>query len=83
MARHLWDGKTRLYFNAFEEAPLVWSVDDGNPDNERKVAFVTFRCGGRVVAGPRTIQPKCWVEFEEAEVWQINPQHIAIREKRV
>jgi hypothetical protein len=30
----------RIYFNAHEEAPLVWSVDEGSLDTERKVTKV-------------------------------------------
>ena len=30
----------RIYFNAHADYPLVWSVDEGTPETERKVARV-------------------------------------------
>jgi hypothetical protein len=61
-----WKGRCRVYFNAHEEAPLIWSVDDGNIRTEIKatevcINVIGFQTGKRIVGMPE--QPKVWLEI--------------------
>lgn len=61
------NGKWRVYFNAKEEWPLVWSVDDGDPETETKFASVTIHGRAVTVYNKDTslpAQPMAWIEVE-------------------
>lgn len=72
--RILWIGKFRLYVNSFREAPLIWSIDDGDAAHEVKcpaihLENIATRTGTCVYPG-YTPQPedqkvaKAWIEGE-------------------
>lgn len=62
----------RLFFNAHEEFPLIWSIDEGSIASEHKIARVDFGISlrGRTGYNPQAPQgePKAWIEFENCEV---------------
>jgi hypothetical protein len=60
----LWSGFTRVYFNAFEEAPNFWSLDQGVGTPEIKVERVTMRSSelSTVVIAGSKVQPRAWLE---------------------
>jgi len=64
--RLLWTGRARLYYNASDEAPYVWSIDDGYVENAYKVTGVTIQGGLAYRTASRTeldvAQPKVWIE---------------------
>ena len=62
--RLLWDGFTRVYFNAWEEAPKFWSVDQGVGTEELKVDRVHFHGAtlSTVALAGKTVQPRAWLE---------------------
>jgi hypothetical protein len=68
----LWKGSARVYYNAKEDWPLVWSVDDGKIENEYKVSNVgLFVSGFRTMARTEDmpVQPKVWLEYDRCQVY--------------
>jgi len=64
----------RVYFNAKEAFPYVWSIDQGTPATEIKVKEVHFhdiqgvtRYDHKVRRGSIT-QPRAWIECINAEL---------------
>lgn len=77
----LWKGKCRIYFNSSQEAPYIWSVDNGTIDEERKVKQVIILCSGfrtmqRTENDPP--QPKVWLEHYRCGVY-INNETMEIK----
>jgi hypothetical protein len=72
MKRLLWNGRCRMYFNAYEEGPEFWSVDDGDAATEVKGTALHFiGCDFEtVVQAERKVQPRAWIEVASASVWQ-------------
>lgn len=66
----LWIGSARVYFNSFEETPLVWSVDAGDSESEVKTPLVRIRNRVATMIGPQDVQPKCWIQVDNARVWE-------------
>lgn len=66
----LWTGRCRIYFNAYEEGPLFWSVDEGTTATEVKCTDVAYSGSGfyTVVNAGSKVQPRAWIEVDEAEV---------------
>jgi hypothetical protein len=59
----------RLYFNAKEEWPLIWSVDYGDTSTERKVSEVRVDSVVGMTMFDREIpkdQPRAWIEYPNA-----------------
>ena len=58
----MWRGTYRVYFNTKEAAPEVWSIDDGNIENEILVqeVYIYTPCATRFV--PSETQPIAWLE---------------------
>lgn len=60
----------RLYFNAKADAPLLWSVDEGDISTEQKLIIVVLEgVSGYThenldAADP---EPRAWIEFEDCE----------------
>jgi len=72
MMRMLWTGRCRMYFNAYEEGPNFWSVDDGDTAHEVKGTALHFvGCDFETVvnAGSK-VQPRAWINVPQATVWQ-------------
>jgi hypothetical protein len=62
----LWKGFTRIYFNAWEDAPRFWSVDRGLGTEELTAESVTLEGAGlatRVNVASKE-QPRAWLEGE-------------------
>jgi hypothetical protein len=64
----------RVYFNSRSDYPLVWSLDDGNQQNEMIVPNIIGQGVHRYVyngqkANPTT--PVAWVEYRSARVHRI------------
>ncbi|ADV81790.1 hypothetical protein [Terriglobus saanensis] len=85
--RLLWVGHFRLYLNSLREAPLVWSIDDGDPAHEVKCTCIHMNnvpaVTGCSVKPGYTPQPedqrvaKAWVEGE-ARVVQLHDGEISL-----
>lgn len=85
--RTLWIGRFRLYLNSLREAPLVWSIDDGDPSHEVKCTAIHMNgipaVTGCSVRPGYTPQPedqkvaKAWVEGE-ARVIQLPDGEISL-----
>ena len=68
---NLWIGFCRVYFNAYEEGPFFWSVDDGDTAHEVKCTNVDFDGAGfQTRVKPGKAQPRAWIEIPRAAVWQ-------------
>lgn len=75
----LWAGRCRIYFNAYEEGPRFWSVDNGSTETEVKCNNVHFRGTGfttKVNAGSK-IQPRAWIEVDDARIW-LDDQEVTV-----
>jgi hypothetical protein len=54
----LWTGACRIYFNAYTEAPLFWSVDNGDSATEIKCPRVVMAGSFETVVVPeQKVQP--------------------------
>ena len=55
----LWTGVCRIYFNAYTEAPLFWSVDNGDNAAEAKCPRVVMAGNFETVAAPeQKVEPQ-------------------------
>jgi hypothetical protein len=77
----LWKGRCRVYFNAKEDFPLIWSVDDGDVANEYKVRDVcslgpTWKTQARAIDEPE--QPKVWINFINCAVYMNEEREVKI-----
>jgi hypothetical protein len=55
--------KVRLYFNAKADAPLCWSVDEGDISSEKNVKEIHVLIPMvTVFAGEDSPQPRAWLE---------------------
>lgn len=69
--RELWIGQVRCYFNAYTEAPLFWSVDNGDPATEVKCSGIVFHGNfDTLVNAKSAVQPRAWVQCLTAKVYQ-------------
>jgi len=61
-----------MYFNAYEEGPNFWSVDDGDTAHEVKGTALHFvGCDFETVVMPGSkVQPRAWIAVAFASVWQ-------------
>ena len=67
----LWTGACRIYFNAYTEAPLFWSVDDGDCTTEIKCPRVVMAGTFETVVVPeQKVQPRAWLSFKRASVYK-------------
>lgn len=64
----------RIYFNSHAEAPLIWSLDFGTQETERKLSKITFvQVSGAVEEDPDVPQgdtehPRVWIELRRVIV---------------
>jgi hypothetical protein len=66
-----WTGVCRIYFTAFEEAPLFWSVDNGDRATEIKCPRVVMAGSFETVVAPeQEVQPRAWLSFKRASVYK-------------
>lgn len=69
----LWKGRCRIYFSAFEDAPLFWSVDNGDTATEIKCPRVVMAGSFETVVVPeQQAQPRAWLSFKRASVYKQN-----------
>jgi hypothetical protein len=69
----LWKGPCRIYFTAFEDAPLFWSVDNGDRATEIKCPRVVMAGSFETVVVPeQQAQPRAWLSFKRASVYKQN-----------
>src|SRR5271170_597580 len=67
----LWTGACRIYFNAYTEAPLFWSVDDGDSATEIKCPRVVMTGSFETVVVPeQKVQPRAWLSFKKASAYK-------------
>jgi len=67
----LWTGVCRIYFNAYTEAPLYWSVDNGDPATEVKCQRVVMTGDFETIVAPeQKVQPRAWLCFKLANVYE-------------
>ena len=67
----LWTGACRVYFNAYTEAPLFWSVDNGDSATEIKCPRVVMAGSFETVVVPeQKVQPRAWLSFRRASVYK-------------
>ena len=67
----LWTGTCRIYFNAYTEAPLFWSVDNGDSATEIKCPRVVMAGSFETVVMPeQKMQPRAWLSFKRASVYR-------------
>ena len=67
----LWTGACRIYFNDYTEAPLFWSVDNGNSATEIKSPRVVMAGSFETVVVPeQKVQPRAWLSFKRASVYR-------------
>jgi hypothetical protein len=65
----LWTGVCRIYFNAYTEAPLYWSVDNGDPSTEVKCQRVVMTGDLETIVAPeQKVQPRAWLYLKLANV---------------
>jgi hypothetical protein len=69
-----------MYFNAYEEGPKFWSVDDGDTANEVKGTALHFvGCDFETVVNVGSkVQPRAWIQVPFASVWQSSDGAITI-----
>jgi len=69
-----------MYFNAYEEGPEFWSVDNGDAETEVKGTALHFvGCDFETIVNKAsTVQPRAWIEVGFASVWQENDGAITI-----
>lgn len=67
----LWTGVCRIYFNAYNEAPLYWSVDNGDPSTEVKCQRVVMTGDFETIVAPeQEVEPRAWLCFQSASVYE-------------
>jgi hypothetical protein len=67
----LWTGLCRIYFNSYTEAPLFWSVDNGDSVTEVKCPRVVMAGSFETVVAPeQKIEPRAWLSFKKASVYR-------------
>jgi hypothetical protein len=67
----LWTGVCRIYFNAYTEAPLFWSVDNGDSATEVKCPRVVMAGSFETVVVPeQEAQSRAWLSFKRASVYR-------------
>jgi hypothetical protein len=58
----------RVYLNCFEDAPLIWSVDQGTKATEQKFRQVVFTGMSGVtnwnLLANNVDDPRCWIELD-------------------
>ncbi len=66
MKQELWCGPTRIYFNAWEDAPRYWSADQGLGTPEITAECVSFEGAEMttMVNAASKEQPRAWMEGE-------------------
>jgi len=75
----LWTGAFRIYVNAYTEAPLFWSVDDGDSATEIKCPRVVMAGSFETVVVPeQKVQPRAWLSFKEASVYKQKDEIIVV-----
>jgi hypothetical protein len=69
----LWTGVCRIYFNAFEDTPLFWSVDNGDRATAIKCPRVVMAGSFEtVVVSEQRAEPRAWLSFKRASVYKQN-----------
>jgi hypothetical protein len=77
----MWRGRCRVYFNTSDEAPNIWSIDNGTVEEEYKVVSIKFLVGNfrtveRIDADPA--QPKVWLEHDRCAVYMNENNEVKI-----
>jgi hypothetical protein len=63
----------RIYFTAFEDAPLFWPVDNGDRATEIKCPRGVIAGSFETVVMPeQQAQPRAWLSFKKASVYKQN-----------
>lgn len=65
MVTNRWSGRFRIYWNSKDEAPLWWSIDQGDVSPKVKVTTVTIQCAVRThiwMGADNTEEPRGWLE---------------------
>lgn len=66
----LWTGGCRIYLNAYTEAPLYWSVDNGDSSTEVKCQRVVMTGNFETIVAPeQKVEPRVWLHFKSASVY--------------
>jgi hypothetical protein len=67
----LWTGMCRIYFNAYSDAPLFWSVDNGDAVTAVKCPRVVMAGSFETVLAPeQKEEPLAWLSFRKASVYR-------------
>jgi hypothetical protein len=67
----LWTGVCRIYFNAYREAPMFWSVYNGDSATEISVRAVVMAGSFETAVVPeQKVQPRAWLSFKKASVYK-------------
>ena len=75
----LWTGVCRIYYNADTEAPLFWSVDNGDSATEVKCPHVEMTGNFEAVAMPeQKVHPRAWLCFQHASVYKLHDGAIVV-----
>jgi hypothetical protein len=75
----LWKGVCRIYFTAFEDTPLFWSVDNGDRATAIKCPRVVMAGSFEtVVMSEQQAQPRAWLSFQKASVYRQNDGVIVV-----
>lgn len=80
----LWRGRCRIYYNQKEDAPFIWSVDDGHIENEYKVRNVLVSipgCYTNTRTEDMSEQPKVWIEHAACAVYINENQEVKLTYK--
>lgn len=67
--------KLRVYFNQKEDYPNVWSIDDGDQENEIRVPGIVVQgvCCTQYMYKPKSADhPVAWLHFHEARLHRID-----------
>ena len=71
----LWTGMCRIYFNAYSEAPLFWSVNKGDTATAVKCPRVVMAGNFETAVAPeQKEEPLAWL-FSKARVYMTCPQN--------
>ena len=77
----LWTGVCRIYFNAYAEALLYWSVDNGDPSTEVRCQRVVMTGGFETIVAPeQNAEPREWFCFKQGNVYEKPGRVIAVTE---
>jgi hypothetical protein len=77
----LWTGVCRIYFKAYAETLLYWSVDNGDPSTEVRCQSVVMTGNFETIVAPeQKAEPREWFCFKLANVYEKLGGVIAVTE---